>query len=109
MAIGAALFSCLTPSIKVRLKNTDSLENPTGVNIILLAKEHISIFNFGLIGTLKNGLGFPPLLSQPVTVLTGGLQAALVGGAAYGAMVMFPGFVAAHSTAIIAGALLAAL
>ncbi len=108
IAIGAAFFSCLTPAIKVRLKETDKLENPTSFNILLLAQDNISIFNLGLLGTLKNG-GFPPLFSKPGSVITGACQLALAGGIGYGAGRLFPGFVAAHRTALIAGAILAAV
>lgn len=105
----AALF---TPTIKFRYQDSqaDQFEELPG-NVLLTSKNHLSPLNIGIIGTLKNGIRITlsPLWNQPVKVLSGTAKLALAGAAIYGGAVFFPGFIAAHRTALIAGAVFAAL
>jgi hypothetical protein len=109
----AALF---TPTIKFRYRDSQSnglfneLPNIAG-NVLLISNDHISPLNIGIIGTLKNGvrITLSPLWNQPVKVLSGTAKLALAGAAIYGGAALFPGFIVAHRTALIAGAVFAAL
>ena len=105
----AALF---IPTIKFRLQDAQ-VQNTfkefcLSGKVVLLTEEKISPFNTGLLGSLKNGIriGFP-LWSHPTKVLCGIGKLALAGMAAYGAIKYCPRFLAAHKTALIAGAIFA--
>lgn len=104
------LTAILTPTIKIRGQE-NSFEEPERLvgRVILVSKNNYSLFNIGLIGTLRHSLRLPPLFSNPSSVLKGAVQLGVLSGVAYGAYVLCPAFISAHQTAIVAGAIFAVI
>jgi hypothetical protein len=108
--VSASFFSCiLTPSIKFRFKKMDQLEDLTALGILRLSNERISPLHIGLLGTLANSWQWAPICSEPTLVLKGICQLTVAGVIVAGATTFMPGFLAAHTTALVAGAILAAI
>jgi len=105
-----SLLTLITPTVRFRFHPNQVDEKFTETyipgKIILLSSENISPFNIGLIGSIKNCVhsAWPPILRAPVQVLKGTCVLVAAAGVGYGAVMLFPGFVAAHQTAIVAGA-----
>jgi hypothetical protein len=111
----AALF---TPTLKFRYREAEAqvkftewtMNNtvPTTGNVILTTDQKLSPTNIGILGTLKNSIGFPSW-NKVSKVALGMTKLALAGAVAYGTYKLCPNFVESHKTALIAGAVFAVI
>jgi hypothetical protein len=100
----AALF---TPTLKFRYCEAEAKKTFNDFlvgNVVLTTYKNLSPLNIGILGTLKNSIGFPSSMNKASKVALGMTKLAIAGALAYGASRLCPDFVESHKTALIAGA-----
>jgi len=109
--------AALLPTIKFRFSNEkiESFHPDNSSNFVRKAcstTEWQSPLNIGIVGTIWNSLTYKTFVhmwNNPSRVITGIAQLALCGLTTYAAVSAMPVFITAHTTAMVAGAILAVI